>query len=126
MSAIKKDIRKTKHILTSRYGLRILAKIYSGYKPSLIAEQINISAQNVNYYTTILTDLSLIEKVGDRKGINWKVTERGIFILKQFLRGSVNSNNNNQNNLNSLFYDSKIPVRLHNVSFAFLAYICDR
>jgi hypothetical protein len=118
MSAIKKEIRKTKHLLTSKYGLRILAKIHSGYRPSLIAEQLHISAQNVNYYTTILTDLKLINKLGDRGGISWKVTERGIFILKQFLRGSVNSHNN-QNNPNILFYDAKIPVRLHKVSFAF-------
>ncbi|MGH9983303.1 MAG: hypothetical protein ACRD8W_05030 [Nitrososphaeraceae archaeon] len=118
MSSIKKDIHKTKHLLTSKYGLRILARIYSGYRPSQIAEHLHISAQNVNYYTNILTDLNLIEKLGDRRGINWKVTERGLFILKQFLRGSVNSHNS-KNNPNSMFYDAKVPVRLHNVSFAF-------
>jgi hypothetical protein len=118
MSSIKKDIHKIKHLLTSKYGLRILAKIHSGYRPSVIAEQLHISAQNVNYYTTILTDLNLIEKLGDREGISWKVTERGIFLLKQFLRGSANSYHT-QNNSNILFYNAKIPIRLHNVSFAF-------
>lgn len=118
MSAIKKEIRKIKHLLTSKYGLRILAKIHSGYSPSLIAEQLHISAQNVNYYTTILTDLKLINKFGDRGGISWKVTERGLFLLKHFLRGSVNSYRN-QNCSNILFYEAKIPIRLHNLSFAF-------
>lgn len=68
--------------------------------------------------TTILTDLRLIEKLGDRKGTNWRVTERGLFILKQYLRRSVNSYNN-QNNSDSLFYDANIPIRLHNVSCKF-------
>jgi hypothetical protein len=115
MSAIKKDNRRIQHLLTSKYGLRILARIYSGYRPSQIAEQLHISVQNVNYYTTILTDLNFIEKLGGRKGISWKVTERGLFILKQFIRWSVNSSNNH----NDLLYDAKIPVRLHDVTFSF-------
>jgi len=115
----RKDFRKVRTIFSgSRYGLRILTKICSGYRPSQIAKQLGISDQNVNYYTTILTDLRLIEKRSDSGGISWRVTERGLFILKEFLRGSVNYHNN-QNNPNSLFYDAKIPVRLHNVSFAF-------
>jgi len=103
---------------SSNYSLRIITKIHYGYRTSQIAKQLGISTQNVHYYTRNLIALELIEKLGDRKGISWKVTERGLFILKQLLRGSVNSYNN-QNNSNSLFYDAKIPVRLHNVSFAF-------
>jgi DNA-binding MarR family transcriptional regulator len=115
----KKNIRRLRNTLSSsNYSLRIFSKIYAGYRPSLIAKQLGISIQNVHYYTKNLVDLELIEKLGDRSGISWKVTERGLFVLKQFLRGSVNSYNN-QNNSNSLFYDAKIPVRLHNVSFAF-------
>lgn len=112
MSSFKKTFRKTKHLLTSRYGLRILARVHSGYRPSQIAEQLHISPQNVNYYITILTNLNLIEKLDDGEGISWKVTERGLFILKQFLRGSVKSYHN-QNNSNILYYEAKIPVRFH-------------
>jgi hypothetical protein len=117
MSAIKKDIRKTKHILTTKNRLRKLPKNYTRNRPSQIAEQLHITVQNVNYYTTILTDLKLIEKLSDRGGISWKVAERGLFILKQFLRGSVNSYHNTSNN--SPFYDARIPVRLHDICFAF-------
>jgi len=66
----------------------------------------------VNYYITVLTNSKLIEKLGNREGISWKVTERGLFILKQFLRGSVKSYHN-QNNSNILYYEAKIPVRFH-------------
>ena len=34
-------------------------------------------------------DLGLISKEGDKSGITWKVTERGLFILKQFIIQSV-------------------------------------
>lgn len=117
MSSHKKD-QKIKRLLASKYCLRILAKIHFGYRPSQIAKQFGISEQNVNYYTNNLIDLKLVEKVGDRRGISWKVTERGIFILKQFLRWSVNSNNN-INNTNTLFYNSGIAIRIHNVCFSF-------
>lgn len=72
MSAIYKDIQKIRRLFSPKYGLRILAKIYSGYRPSLIAKQLDISDQNVNYYTSILEDLELIEKPGRRRGISWK------------------------------------------------------
>lgn len=115
----KNDIRRLRSIFDrTNYNLRILAKIYSGYRPSQIAQQLRISDQNVNYYTGNLIDLELIEKVGNGKGIAWRVTEKGLFLLKQFIRRSVNSHNN-QNNRNSLFYDTNIPIRFHNVSFAF-------
>ena len=115
----KKNIRRLRNTLScSNYSLRIFSKIYAGFRPSQIAKQLGISIQNVHYYTNNLIDLGLIEKLGDRSGVTWLVTERGLFILKQFLRGSVNSYNN-QNNPTSLFYDANIPVRLHNVSFAF-------
>jgi DNA-binding MarR family transcriptional regulator len=113
----KKNIRRLRNTLScSNYSLRIFSKIYAGFRPSQIAKQLGISIQNVHYYTNNLIDLGLIEKLGDRSGVTWLVTERGLFILKQFLRGSVNSYNN-QNNPTSLY--ANIPVRLHNVSFAF-------
>jgi hypothetical protein len=116
----KKDIRRIRNMLSSyNYSSRILAKIYTGYRPSQIAKQLGIPIQNVHYYTKNLVDLELIEKVGDRRGISWKVTERGLFILKQFIRGSVSSQNNNSDPTGILFYNAKIPIRLHNVSFAF-------
>jgi predicted transcriptional regulator len=82
----KKDIRGIRNAFnSSKYSLRILSKIYYGCRPSQIARQLGISVQNVNYYTSNLIDLKLIEKVIDRSGIAWKVTERGLFILKQFI-----------------------------------------
>lgn len=65
----KKDIRRIRKIFdSSNYSLRILTKIYSGYRPSQIAKQLGFSVQNVSYYTSNLVDLELIEKVGDRRG----------------------------------------------------------
>ncbi|MGI8831047.1 MAG: hypothetical protein ACR2IS_00250 [Nitrososphaeraceae archaeon] len=85
-------------------------KIKQGYRPSLIAEQLGISPQLVNYYTDNLTSLGLIEKAGDRKGIAWNLTEKGTLILKEVVRRSVNHSNTNS---------IAIPVRLHNICIAF-------
>ena len=89
-------------------------KIYHGYKPSQIAEQLGISPQLINYYTDNLIDLKLIEKLGDRHGLVWKLTSRGLFILKEKLSRSVNHPTTNNNN-----NDTAIPVRLHNITFSF-------
>lgn len=73
----KNDIRRLRSIFgRTNYNLRILAKIYSGYRPSQIAQQLGISVQNINYYTSNLIDLELIEKIGNGKGIAWRVTEK--------------------------------------------------
>ena len=103
-----------RRILHSPHTFPILLKIYHGYRPSQIAEQLGISPQLINYYTDNLIDLNLIEKLGDRHGLVWKLTSRGLFILKQKLRGSVNHPTTNNNN-----NDTAIPVRLHNITFSF-------
>ncbi|MGA9934826.1 MAG: hypothetical protein WBP83_06855 [Nitrososphaeraceae archaeon] len=77
MSLSEKHKRKIKAVLDdSKYRL-ILSKIYYGYRPSEIAKQLTMSAQNIKYYTDNLMDLRLISKEGDKSGIVWKVTERG-------------------------------------------------
>ena len=118
MPPFRQDLRRIRNILNSFEYRLILSKIHHGDRPSQIADQLHISRQSLNYYMNNLTKLNLIERIGDRSGIKWQLTHRGEFILKEFIRQSVNSLNN-QNYPNSLFYDAKIPVRLHNVSFAF-------
>jgi hypothetical protein len=97
-------------ILKSEYNLPILSGINSGYRPSQIAEQLGISPQLVNYYTENLIATNLIEKIGGRYGLAWKLTPRGIFILKQFLSRSLNSSPINTN---------LVPTRLYNLTFSF-------
>ena len=84
-----KDKRRIRTVLNDRKYRLILSKIYHNYRPSEIAKQLGMSNQNINYYTSNLTDLKLIRKDGDKSGIVWKVTERGLFILKQFIIQSV-------------------------------------
>jgi DNA-binding CsgD family transcriptional regulator len=43
-----------KSVLKSAYTLRILWKIYNGYRPSQIAKSFDISQQNLYYYTNQL------------------------------------------------------------------------
>ena len=64
-------------ILHSRYTFPILLNIYHGYRPSQIANKLGVSARSINYYTDNLIDLKLIEKVGDRQGLVWKLTPQG-------------------------------------------------
>ena len=52
-----------KSVLKSAYTLRILWNIYKGYRPTQIAELLDISQQNVYYYTNQLIDAKLIEKL---------------------------------------------------------------
>jgi hypothetical protein len=112
---LDQDKRKMINILKAPYTFLIITKIYNGYRPSHIAKQLGISAQLVKYYTDNLIDLKLIEKVGDRRGIEWKVSTLGSFILQQKISRSVNyylsSNSNNTNNM--------IPIRMHNLTFSF-------
>ena len=103
--------RRTLH---SPHTFPVLLKIYHGYRPSQIAKQLGISPQLINYYTDNLIDLKLIEKLGDRHGLVWKLTPRGLFILKEKLSRSVNHSTTTNNN-----NDTVIPVRLHNVTFSF-------
>lgn len=58
----------------------------------------------------------MIEKVGDRHGLTWKLTPQGLFILKQKLSRSVNYLNYPSS---SSSYASTIPVRMHNLTFSF-------
>jgi|SRR5215217_2283539 DNA-binding MarR family transcriptional regulator len=96
-------------ILKSQYILSILSGIDNGYRPSQIAKQLQISAQLINYHIDNLIAINLIEKAGGRHGLVWKLTPRGIFILKQFLSRSVNTYQN----------VNLIPTRLHNLTFGF-------
>jgi DNA-binding IclR family transcriptional regulator len=74
-----------KSVLKSPYTLRILWKIYKGYRPSQIAESLDISQQNLYYYTNHLIAAKLIEKSSTEYGLEWKLTNLGLFILKEFL-----------------------------------------
>jgi hypothetical protein len=105
-----------KSVLKSAYTLRILLKIYNGYRPSQIAESLDKSQQNLYYYTNQLIDAKLIEKLSTEHGLEWKLTERGQFILKEFLSRSVNNSNNNNT---STTQHNTIPIRMHNVTFCF-------
>ncbi|MGA7367872.1 MAG: hypothetical protein WBX01_01995 [Nitrososphaeraceae archaeon] len=116
MSLTQKNKRRIRTVLSDRKYRLILSKIYYGYRPSEIAKQLGISAQNLNYYTDNLMDLKLIRKEGDRSGTAWKVTERGLFILKQFIIQSVDS----QISPTSYIHNkARIPVRLNDICFAF-------
>jgi DNA-binding MarR family transcriptional regulator len=107
-----------KTLLKSPYTLRILWNIYKGYRPSQIAESLDISQQNVYYYTNQLIAAKLIEKLSTEHGLVWKLTERGQFILKQILSRSVNISNSNNNTPNTQQHNT-IPIRMHNVTFSF-------
>ena len=103
-----------KSVLKSPYTLRILLKIYKGYRPSQIAKSFDISQQNLYYYTNQLIEAKLIER-STEYGLEWKLTNLGLFILKEFLSRSVNSNNNTP----TIGQHNTIPIRMHNVTFSF-------
>ncbi|CAN5509228.1 hypothetical protein BH18THE2_BH18THE2_27320 [soil metagenome] len=103
----------TQSILHSKYTFPILSKVYHEYRPSLIAKELHISPQLVNYHMDNLIALGSIKKTGNRQGIRWDLTEKGLFILKQKAIGSVNPFKNNP---------KRIAVRLENVSIAFKIY----
>ena len=99
-----------KDIFNSHFTLAILSKLYQGYRPSQIAAQLRVTSQDIHYHTDRMVDAGLIYK-DTSNGIKWKLTQKGLFILKQKLTGSVNSFNNYQIRI--------IPTRLDNLSFAF-------
>jgi hypothetical protein len=99
---------KITRILKSQYTLSILSCIDDGYRPSQIAKQLQISPQLINYHIDNLIRINLIEKIGGRHGLEWKLTPGGIFILKQFLSRSVNP-----------YQNCLIPTRMHNLTFSF-------
>src|ERR687892_466881 len=100
-----------KDIFNSHFTLAILSKLYQGYRPSQIAAQLGVTPQDIYYHTDRMVDAGLIYK-DTSNGIKWKLTEKGRFILKQKLTGTVNSFNNYQ-------IARIIPTRLDNLSFAF-------
>jgi hypothetical protein len=104
-----------KTVLKSPYTLRILWKIYKGYRPSQIAKSFDISQQNLYYYTNQLIEAKLIDK-STEDGLEWKLTERGQFILKEILSRSVNNSNNS---IPTIQQRNAIPIRMHNVTFSF-------
>jgi hypothetical protein len=61
----------------------------------------------LHYHTENLIDANLVVKVKEVE-LLWKLTQKGELILKELLRGSASSFNN-----------SKVPIRLENVSVAF-------
>ena len=116
MSPNEKYKRRIKSIFAdSKYRL-ILSRIHYGFRPSEIVKQLGVSDQNIKYYTSNLMDLGLISKEGDRSGITWRVTERGLFILKQFIIQSVDYQTSSTNFIHNKV---RVPIRLHNISFAF-------
>lgn len=116
MSSSEKYNRRIKAVLDDSKHRLILSKIYNGYRPSEIAKQLGMSPQNINYYTGNLMDLNLIIKEGNKSGIAWKVTQRGLFVLKQFIIQSLDY----QTSPTSYIHNkTRIPIRLHDISFAF-------
>ena len=115
MEKTNNNIFKT--ILNSPYTLRILWKIYKGDRPSQIAKSFNMSQQNLYYYTNLLIEAKLIERSSTEYGLEWKLTERGQFILKEILSRSVNNNSND--NAFTIQQHNAIPIRMHNVTFSF-------
>jgi DNA-binding MarR family transcriptional regulator len=102
-----------KTILKAPYTLTILLRIYEGYRPSQIAKFLHTTEQALHYHINQLITVKLIEK-STENGIIWKLTPKGLLILKELLSRSVNSSHNNNSR-----YNNSIPVRLHNVSFSF-------
>ena len=106
--------KKNKNILNSSFTLPILSKLFSGYRPAQIADQLGVTPQAVKYHTDNMIEAGLIRKdKGNR--IRWVIEDKGLFILKQKATGSIISFNN---------YQTKpvarvIPTRLDNLSFAF-------
>jgi predicted transcriptional regulator len=92
--------------------------IYHGCRPSKIANKLGVSAQLINYYTDNLIDLKLIEKVGNRQGLVWRLTPKGVFILKEKLSRSVNYLNYLSSSSSSSSANN-IPIRMHNLTFSF-------
>lgn len=111
--------KKIKSILYHRFTFPILVKILNGHIPAQIAEQLHVTAQNIDYHTERMIDCGLISKYIDENkngsGILWRVTDKGLFILKQKLTWSVNPFNNNLKRI-------PISVRLENISIAFKIY----
>jgi Winged helix-turn-helix DNA-binding len=106
--------KKNKNILNSSFTLPILSKLFSGYIPAQIADQLGVTPQAVKYHTDNMIEAGLIRKdKGNR--IRWVIEEKGLFILKQKAIGSVNSFNNYQTKPVSRI----IPTRLDNIAFKF-------
>jgi DNA-binding MarR family transcriptional regulator len=103
--------KKSKNIFSSHFTFTILSKLSQGYRPSQIATQLGVTPQDIYYHTDRMIDAGLIFK-DTSNGIKWTLTDKGKFILKQKLTGSVNSFNNYQT-------ARVIPTRLDNLSFAF-------
>jgi hypothetical protein len=106
--------RRSKNIFNSSFILLILSKIHTGFRPSQVAGYLGVSSQDIHYHTKRMIEADLIYK-DTRNGINWKLTEKGEFILKQKATGSVNSITNYQTKL----VTRPIPIRLDNLSFKF-------
>lgn len=109
--------KKIKSILEHRFTFPILVKILNGHIPAQIAEQLHVTAQNINYHTERMIDCGLISKyIEENKngsGILWRVTDKGLFILKQKLTWSATPFKNNPKG---------VPIRLENVSIGFKIY----
>ncbi|MGH9977903.1 MAG: hypothetical protein ACRD8Z_19020 [Nitrososphaeraceae archaeon] len=71
------NCEKTRHTFSSNYSIAILSKIYQGFRPIQIAKHFGVSPQLIKYHMDKLDDLNLIEKIGNRQGISWVLTEKG-------------------------------------------------
>lgn len=69
--------QRMKDIFNSRFTLTILSKLYHGYIPSQIAEQLGITPQGIHYHTDKMVEA--ICKDASSGGTKWKLTEKGIF-----------------------------------------------
>jgi predicted transcriptional regulator len=79
-----------KDIFNSHFTLTILTKLHQGYRPSQIAAQLRVTPQDIHYHTGRMIDADFIYK-DTSNAIKWRLTEKGTFILKQKVTGTVNS-----------------------------------
>jgi DNA-binding Lrp family transcriptional regulator len=102
--------RKSKNFFSSHFTFPILSKLHQGFRPSQIANQLGVTPQDIHYHIDRMIEAGLIYK-DTSNGVLWRLTEKGTFILKHKLTGSVNSFN--------IYQTRPIPIRLDNLAFEF-------
>jgi hypothetical protein len=102
--------RKSKNFFSSHFTFPILSKLHQGFRPSQIANQLGVTPQDIHYHIDRMIEAGLIYK-DTSNGVLWRLTEKGTFILKHKLTGSVNSFN--------IYQTRPIPIRLDNLPFEF-------
>lgn len=108
--------KQVQKYFSSDFTLTILSLIGQGLRPYQIAKKHGRTQQAINHHTRKLRELGFIVKEGDRNGLIWKVTDRGLLLLKESHRPSVNGSVSGSTTPSRPSYAA---VRLHDVAFAF-------